>query len=156
LDISLSRRVEIIYDDITLSQVICVVKNQFIYLGGYKIYLQDYLKKKHMDYCYSKNEMISESDWVNEVLNRDMPREDRLSYPSVNQWMNGGRFPDSKNIVRLIQVFGPEVMPYLGIKFSGELGVVVDAWYDLTEEDRNKIYEIVMRNGPELAQVKEL
>ena len=113
------------------------------------MYLEDYLKKKHLDYCISENEMISESDWVNDVLNKDLPRNDQLSYPSVNQWMNGGRSPDSKNISRLIEVFGPEVMPILGIKISGELGYVLECWGDLSEEEKTEIHDIVIRSCPE-------
>lgn len=109
-----------------------------------------------MDYCYSRNEMVSESDWVNDVLNEGMPRDDRLSYPSVNQWMNGGRQPDSKNIVRLIQVFGPEVMPVLGIKFHGELGDVVNSWDSLSEEEKEEVYKIVSKHGMERVPLKEV
>jgi hypothetical protein len=130
------------------------VKNQFIYLGGYKMYLEDYLKRKHMEYCYQRGEMVSESDWVREVLNKDLPREDRLSYPSVNHWMNGGRFPDSTNIVRLIKVFGPSVLPCLGIEFAGKLAGVVNSWDRLPEESKQAIAEIVEKENAELAKAE--
>lgn len=111
--------------------------------------LAQYLHGKHLQYCNEKGRIVNESEWVLDVLNRELPPGDKLSNGSVNQWMNGGRNPDAKNVVRLIHVFGPEVMPYLGIKFAGELGDVVAKWDDLSEEEKTTIHNIAMKD-PEL------
>lgn len=107
------------------------------------MYLEDYLKKEYMEYCYSNNEVIGESAWVNEVLNNGLPRDDQLSYPSVNQWMNGGREPDLKNAIRLISVFGPEIVPHLGIKFPPDLEKVMERWDKTPPKKRKEILQIL-------------
>jgi len=107
---------------------------------------QDYLKKKHLEYCNSVGEIITERDWVNDVLNRDLPRGDGLSYPSVNQWMNGGRNPDFKNVVRLIQVFGPEIMPFVGIYLPDDLASLVSDWHNIPDETKKEMLKIAEEN----------
>lgn len=111
--------------------------------------LQDYLKSKHLEYINSIHEVVSESDWVNDVLNQGLSRADSLSYPSVNHWMNGGRYPDATNIIKLIKIFGPEVLPYVGIKFADELNFVVTGWGSLPVEVQQEIYDTVKRNSLE-------
>lgn len=107
-----------------------------------------YLHLKHMEYCNKKGRIFTASEWVLDVLNSRLPPGDGLSNGPVNQWMNGGRNPDSKNIIRLIRVFGSEVMPYLGISIAGELGFLLECWDDLSEEDRMVIQDIIKRNCP--------
>ena len=105
--------------------------------------LAGYLKSKHLEYCNKVGDIVYESDWIKNVLNPRLLEGDKISVASFNQWMNGDRSPDSKNIVRLIQVFGPEVMPYVGIKFPAGLDIVVTGWESLTEEQKEAINGIV-------------
>ncbi len=116
--------------------------------------LQDYLKSKHLEYINSIHEVINESDWVNDVLNQGLPRADRLSYPSVNHWMNGGRYPDATNIIKLIKIFGPGILPYVDIRFADMLNDVVIGWESLPEEVQIEIHDIVKRNNLELAPLQ--
>jgi hypothetical protein len=116
--------------------------------------LAEYLKSKHLEYCNQVGDIVYESDWIKNELNTQLPEGDKISVASFNQWINGDRSPDSKNIVRLIKVFGPEVMPYLGITFYGGLGEIVSSWDNLTEEDKNEIHKIVSKDGTESAPVK--
>ena len=111
--------------------------------------LEQYLHAKHLEYCNRKGRIVNESEWVLDVLNSELPPGDKLSNGSVNQWMNGGRSPDQKNVIRLIRVFGPEVMPILGINISGELGYVLECWGDLSDEEKTEIHDIVIRSCPE-------
>lgn len=107
--------------------------------------LSEYLHAKHLEYCNRQGRIIAESEWVMDVLNRDLPPSDKLSNGSVNQWMNGGRNPDSKNVYRLFQVFGPEIMPILGFDFTGLLGDIINDWdilpLEMQQEFHDKIKE---------------
>ena len=116
--------------------------------------LQDYLKSKHLEYINSIHEVINESDWVNDVLNQGLPRTDRLSYPSVNHWMNGGRYPDATNIIKLIKIFGPGILPYVGIKFTDGLNDVVTGWESLPLEIQQEIHGMVKKNKLEPATLQ--
>lgn len=111
------------------------------------MYLEDFLKKKHMDYCHKHNEWIAEAEWV-KTLNKGLPRDNRLSYPSVNAWMNGERNPDHGNSIRLIEVFGYEVLPILGIYLKGDLADVVSEWENLTEDEKEQIRNIIRKEDP--------
>jgi len=104
--------------------------------------LDKYLQKKHLDYCMEAGEVLTESEWV-KVLNKKLPKNDKLAYPSVNQWMNGDRMPDKNNIIRLIKVFGTEVLPYVGIDLSADLLRLVRDWDQLPEDTKEQIVEIV-------------
>jgi hypothetical protein len=111
---------------------------------------------KHLEYCNQKGRIITESEWVLDVLNAKLPPGDKLSNGTVNQWMNGGRQPDSHNIVRLIQVFGPEVMPHVGIPVRADLIRLMSVWDDLSEEERQKINDMIPNpeDGKELAPLQ--
>ncbi len=111
--------------------------------------LSDYLKQEYLQYCVQVGGVIPETEWVSQVLNAELPPGDKLAYPSVNQWMKGTRGPDAKNIVRLIQVFGPEVIPYVGISLPGDLALLVRDWDKLDEDTKQKILEIAhIDEGP--------
>jgi len=103
--------------------------------------LDKYLQKKHLEYCMEVGEVLTESEWV-KVLNEKLPKNDKLAYPSVNQWMNGDRTPDANNIIRLIKVFGSEVMPYIGIDLPADLARLVRDWDQLPEDIKDQIVEI--------------
>ena len=107
--------------------------------------LDKYLQKKHLDYCLEVGEVLTESEWV-KVLNKKLPSNDKLAYPSVNQWMNGDRTPDANNIIRLIKVFGSEVMPYIGIDLPADLARLVRDWDQLDESTKDQIIEIAKDN----------
>ncbi len=109
--------------------------------------LAGYLQSKQLEHINKIGRVITESEWVKTVLNPKLTDGDRLSYASVNQWMNNDRNPDARNIIRLIQIFGPEVMPYLGIKFHGGLHDVVVTWYSLDEKEREEIYNIIKKKN---------
>lgn len=108
--------------------------------------LAGYLQSKQLEHINKIGRVMTESEWVKTVLNPRLTKGDRLSYASVNQWMNDDRSPDSRNIIRLIQVFGPEVMPYLGIKFSSDLYLVIATWDSLPEEEKKKIHDIIKKS----------
>ncbi len=93
--------------------------------------------------------VIPETEWVSQVLNAELPPGNKLAYPSVNQWMKGTRGPDAQNIIRLIQVFGPEVIPYVGIKLPADLARLVRDWDKLTEEAKKEIAAIAEKGKPE-------
>jgi len=105
--------------------------------------LSEFLHTKHLQYCNEKGRIITESEWVLEVLNKDLAPGNKLSNGSVNQWMNGGRNPDSRNIVRLIEVFGPEVMPYVGIRLPPDLSRCLRAWGNLSDDTKAEINELM-------------
>ena len=109
--------------------------------------LASYLKTKHLEYCNEIGDIVYESDWIKTVLNPKLDRGDRFSVASFNQWMNDDRRPDGKNIVRLITVFGLEVLPYLGVKNYGDLADVVAIWDLLPEEEKEAIHTIVKKNS---------
>lgn len=107
--------------------------------------LGEYLRKKHLDYCIQHGEVLTEREWVN-VLNEGIPKGDKLAYPSMNQWMNGERMPDITNIVRLINAFGNEIIPFVGIDLPADLGRLVRDWDHLPEDIKNQIVEIAKEN----------
>ncbi len=106
----------------------------------------EYLHKKHWEYCEELGRVVTASEWVRE-LNTKLSRDDRLSNGTVNQWMISGRNPDGKNIIRLIKVFGLEVLPYLGVKDYRDLADVVAMWDSLPEEEKEAIHTIVKKNS---------
>jgi hypothetical protein len=107
--------------------------------------LGKYLRKKHLDYCLEHGEVLAEREWVN-ILNEGLSKNDRLAYPSINQWMNGERMPDVNNIIRLINIFGNEIVPYVGIDFPGDLARLIQDWDQLPDETKNQIVEIAKEN----------
>ena len=107
---------------------------------------EEYLKQKHLEDCNQIGRIMTESEWVSDVLNTKLPEGDGLAYVSVNQWMNGGRNPDAKNIVKLYKVFGADVLPFVGFKFPGGLGDVIAAWDELPEEEKKEIHDIVKKD----------
>ena len=109
--------------------------------------LSDYLKQEYLNYCVRVGGVIPETEWVSQVLNAELPRGNKLAYPSVNQWMKGTRGPDANNIIRLIQVFGPEVIPYVGIELPADLALLVRDWDKLDEDAKERIMEIANENG---------
>ncbi len=102
-----------------------------------------YLRKKHMEDCQRLGRILTESEWVSLVLNDGLPRGQGLAYVSVNQWMHGDRNPDGKNIIKLIRIFGPEIMPHLGIDLPYDLAVVLGRWNKMSPEKRKEIVQIV-------------
>ena len=108
--------------------------------------LDEFLKRKHLEHCLEKGVVLNESEWVKEVLNANLPRNDKLAYPSVNQWMNGDRLPDAKNIMRLYKVFGPEIMPYVGIELPPDLARLVKDWDTLPEDTKDRIVELAKKS----------
>ena len=108
----------------------------------YGMNFEEYLKLKHLEDCNRLGRILTESEWVKDVLNTKLPEGGGLAYVSVNQWMNGGRSPEAKNIVRLIKVFGPEVMPYVGIYLPADLSRLVRDWDKLNEDDKQQIMAI--------------
>jgi hypothetical protein len=113
--------------------------------------LSTYLKMKHLEYCNEVGDIVYESDWIKQELNPKLPGGDKFSVASFNQWINGDRNPDGKNIVRLIQAFGPEVLPYLGATFPPDLQKVVSRWDDISSDARVEILAIVNKPSQELA-----
>ena len=107
--------------------------------------LGEYLRKKHLDYCIEHGEVLTEREWVN-ILNEGIPKGDKLAYPSMNQWMNGERMPDITNIVRLIKIFGNEIIPFVGIDFPADLARLLQDWDQLPDATKNKIVEIAKEN----------
>ncbi len=116
--------------------------------------LGDYLKEQHMDYCYTHKEMISEKEWINEVLNSQLSQGEKLRYPSMNQWMNNERLPDVRNMVKLLKVFGPEVLLHLSVEFPRDLAAVIGRWNTTSDDDKERILEIVSKKSPELATLQ--
>ena len=116
--------------------------------------LGDYLKEQHMDYCYTHKEMISEKAWVNDVLNPQLPASEKLRYPSINQWMNNERLPDVRNMVKLLKVFGPEVLLHLSIDFPPDLAKVIGRWKYKTTEQKQAIAEIMDSDEPALVALQ--
>jgi hypothetical protein len=110
--------------------------------------LASYLKTKHLEYCNEIGDIVYESDWIKNVLNPKLSPGDKFSVASFNQWMNDDRNPDGKNIVRLITVFGLEVLPYLGAKDYGDLADVISNWDSLSEEEKEEIHDIVKKHQP--------
>ncbi len=106
----------------------------------------EYLHKKHWEYCEERRRTVTASEWVRE-LNTKLPEGDGLSNGTVNQWMISGRNPDGKNVIKLIKVFGLEVLPYLGVKNYGDLADVVAIWDLLPEEEKEAIHTIVKKNS---------
>ncbi len=112
--------------------------------------LASYLESKHMEYINKVGDVVYESDWIKTVLNPRLPKGDRFSIASFNQWMNDDRKPDGRNIIRLATVFGPEILPYLGIRFDSDiLSDVLVNWESLPEEEKNEIHARVMRHNKE-------
>ena len=107
---------------------------------------EKFLKLKHLEDCNRLGRILTESEWVSNVLNDGLPKGDGLAYVSVNQWMNGGRSPDGKNIVKLFKVFGAEVLPFVGIQFHGELGDIIANWDSVPEEEKKEIHDIIKKN----------
>ncbi|MCK4820532.1 hypothetical protein KA005_32505 [bacterium] len=116
--------------------------------------LASYLKTKHLEYCNEIGDIVYESDWVKNVLNPKLSPGDKFSVASFNQWMNDDRSPDGKNIVRLITVFGLEVLSYLGVKNYGELSDIVSVWDTLPPEVQQEIYDIVKKCKKEYASLQ--
>jgi hypothetical protein len=110
--------------------------------------LAEYLKMKQLEHCNKVGHIVTEADWVKNVLNSKLSEGDKLSYASVNQWMNGDRSPDAKNVMRLIRVFGPEVMPYIGIKLAPDLANLMRDWDRLSDEGRKGIMDIYRKENP--------
>jgi hypothetical protein len=115
--------------------------------------LSSYLKTKHLEYCNEVGDIVYESDWIKQELNPRLPAGDKFSVASFNQWINGDRNPDGKNIMRLIQAFGPEVLPYLGADFPKDLEKVVLRWNDTPEDAKQAIVNIIENPGPVALQV---
>lgn len=113
--------------------------------------LAGYLNRKHMEYCQRKGRIVPTSDWVINKLNPQLG-SDKFSVGTFNHWLNGSRDPDEKNMKRLITVFGPEVMPALGIQLEGDLAKVVGRW-DKTPKDAKKAILDISEN-PELATLQ--
>ena len=109
--------------------------------------LSGYLKQQYLNYCVSVGGVIPETEWVSQVLNAELSKGEKLAYPSVNQWMKGTRGPDANNVIRLIQVFGPEIIPYVGINLPVDLAMLVRDWDKLSEEDKERIMEIAGTDG---------
>lgn len=116
--------------------------------------LAEYLKSKHLEYCNEIGDIVYESDWIKNVLNPKLPAGDKLSIASFNQWMNGDRTPDARNIIRLVSVFGPEVMPHVGIRFPEDLEKLVVDWDKLPQEAKRQIGEIVRKFNQETVTSK--
>ena len=102
-----------------------------------------FLRRKHLEDCTRLGRILTESEWVSQVLNNGLPKSQGLAYVSVNQWMHGDRNPDGKNIIKLIRIFGPEIMPYLGIDLPHDLAVVLGRWNKMSPEKRKEIVQIV-------------
>ena len=105
--------------------------------------LASYLQAKQLEHINKIGRVITEAEWVKTVLNPGLPESNRLSYASVNQWMNNDRRPDSKNIFRLVQVFGPEVMPYVGIPLPPDMLRCLSAWNTLSQETKDKVFKLI-------------
>lgn len=108
--------------------------------------LDKYLKKKHLEDCLEMGLVLNESEWVKEVLNKRLPPGEKLAYPSVNQWMNGDRPPDVNNIKKLIKVFGPEIIPYVGIELPADLARLVQDWDHLPDNIQEEITNLAKNN----------
>jgi hypothetical protein len=54
--------------------------------------------------------------------------------------------PDVNNIIRLINIFGNEIVPYVGIDFPGDLARLIQDWDQLPDETKNQIVEIAKEN----------
>ena len=104
---------------------------------------EEYLKLKHLEDCNRLGRILTESEWVKDVLNIKLPEGDGLAYVSVNQWMNGGRNPDGKNFFKLFNVFGPEVLPVLGFELPPDLAKVISRWDKIPREKQKEILQIL-------------
>lgn len=109
----------------------------------------EYLHKKHWEYCESLRRTVTASEWVRE-LNAGLPEGNELSNGTVNQWMISGRSPDGKNVIRLIQVFGMEVLPYLGVEIEKDFAKVASRWKYKTKAQKSAILEIIEKEEPEM------
>jgi len=116
--------------------------------------LAEYLTAKHLEYCNQAGRIVNESEWVKDVLNQTLPSNDKLSYASVNQWMNNDRTPDAKNIIRLVSVFGPEIMPYVGINIEPDLMKLIRDWDYLPLEAKQQIAEIIQEHKDNAVTVR--
>ncbi len=103
-----------------------------------------------MEYCYTHKEMISEKEWINDLLNSHLSQGEKLRYPSMNQWMNNERLPDVRNMVKLMKVFGPDVLLHLSVDFPKDLAAVISRWNITSDDDKERIVQIVSKNSPEL------
>jgi hypothetical protein len=108
--------------------------------------LAEFLRAKHFEYCQQKNRMVSEGEWVNEVLNRKLPAGDKLSSGTVNLWMTDNRMPDARNIARLYRAFGAEVLPYIGLEIPGDLLRLMRDWDHLPSQAQAQIKDIIQSN----------
>ena len=106
--------------------------------------LASYLKSKHLEYINKMKDVVYESDWIKEELNPRLPAGDKFSVASFNQWMNDDRNPDGKNIIRLVTVFGPEILQPLGIRLHGTLAPIIEGWEDLTPEGQDHMNQCMV------------
>ena len=113
----------------------------------------DYLHNKHWEYCEMKGKMVTTSAWVRE-LNTTLPEGDKLSNGTVSQWMTSGRKPDSRNFVKLIQVFGLDVLPYLGVPIEEDFAKVASRWRYKTPAQKRAILEIMDTDEPEMVALQ--
>ncbi len=112
-----------------------------------------YLHAKHWEYCEKMGRNVTASAWVRE-LNESLPEGDKLSNGTVSQWMTSGRNPDSRNFVRLIQVFGYDVLPYLGVEIEEDFDKVASRWKYKTPAQKRAILEIISTDEPEMVALQ--
>ena len=110
--------------------------------------LSGYLKRKHIEYINQIGDAVSTADWVKMELNPQLPPGDKIAMASFNQWISEDRNPDGRNIIRLITVFGWEVLPYLGAAVEPDLLKVTSRWKYKTPEEKNAIMEIINKDEP--------
>lgn len=111
--------------------------------------LAEFLRAEHLAYCHKIGRVVNEVDWVRDELNPRLQKGDQLAYPSINSWMNEMRLPDARNWLRLIKVFGPQVITYMGVEFQHDLELVIRDWPDISSETRTKIVELVRASKDE-------
>jgi hypothetical protein len=95
--------------------------------------LSEYLRQKHVDHIVEQRRAISEAEWIAH-LNTKLPPRDKINKFSMNQWMNESREPDGRNMRRLIQIFGLEVLPFLGLELDPLLKQMIDLLPQASDE----------------------
>ena len=116
--------------------------------------LSSYLKRKHLEYIKEIGDVVSTADWVKMELNPQLPPGDKIAMASFNQWRSEDRKPDGRNIIRLITVFGWEVLPYLGAAVEPDLLKVTSRWRYKTPAQKRAILEIMDTDEPEMVALQ--
>lgn len=106
--------------------------------------LSGYLKRKHLEYINEIGDVVSTADWVKNELNPRLAPGDKIAMASFNQWISEDRRPDGRNIIRLVNVFDFEILPYLGMRSRSTLAPIAEGWESLTPEKQQQMNQLYM------------